>query len=107
MYIQCSATSCTHNKEKVCYANGILIEGSNAHTSSDTACSSYTESSGNDSGNFENAINSGDSPCVRIACEAQSCMYNDHEKCMAGTIVVNGSASRSYDLPDCETYRQR
>lgn len=107
MPIQCSATSCTHNKDEVCYANGILIEGSDAHTSSETACSTYTESVNEGSNGFENSINSGDSPCTHIACEAESCMYNDHKKCMTGAIVVNGSAARSYQQPDCETYRQR
>lgn len=107
MPIQCSATSCAHNKEKVCYANGIVIEGRDAHRSSETFCSTFTESLDEESRQFENSINSGDTPCAHIACEAESCMYNDHEKCMAGVIVVNGGAARSYQQPDCETYRQR
>lgn len=108
MPIQCSALTCIHNNDKVCYANAILVEGRDAHTSSETACSTYTESADELSNEFENSISSGgEDPCTHIACEAESCMYNDHEKCMAGAIVVNGAEARSYRQTDCETYRQR
>ena len=107
MPIQCSAISCAHNKDRVCYANAIMVEGRDAHTSSETACATYTEPVGEGFNEFVSSTNAGDAPCTHIGCKAESCMYNDHEKCMAGAIVVDGEDARSYQQTDCETYRQR
>lgn len=107
MSIQCSAISCAHNKDSICYANAIIVEGRGAHTCSETACATYTEPVNEGFNEFVSSINAGDSPCSRIACKAESCAYNDHEKCMAMSINVSGIHAHTYTQTDCETYRQR
>lgn len=44
--LDCSAVTCTYNKNKVCDRSEVKVEGQGAHTSSDTHCESFLPKAG-------------------------------------------------------------
>ena len=47
MTLNCSAYNCTYNQSGTCYAGKITISGTKATNSSNTHCSTFSESNGN------------------------------------------------------------
>jgi len=42
MPVYCEAINCKYNQQQICYAKEIKINGSRAHSTKDTFCSSFT-----------------------------------------------------------------
>lgn len=41
--LDCTATNCIYNENKVCAKDQVQVTGERAHTSSDTCCASFKE----------------------------------------------------------------
>lgn len=41
--INCACVKCKHNRNEMCYAESVAIDGKNARTLSETNCESFTE----------------------------------------------------------------
>ena len=85
--LDCNATECRYNREKLCCRTGITVEGSTAQKVEDTYC-----------GNFEvgkdgcciNAVGEPDGR-TQITCDARTCLYNKECKCTAGSVDIINS----------------
>lgn len=82
--LDCKATECRYNQDKMCCRAGITVEGSSAKQCDDTYC-----------GNFEVgrdgcACNQSGEPdgVTEITCDAKHCHYNKHKKCSAGSVDI-------------------
>ena len=94
--LSCSATNCVYNNASSCYAGAISVAGSNASTTSSTACVSFEDRS--ESGMTNCA---GGCTCAKtgsIACQAQNCTYNSSGSCKASSVQINAQNA------SCETF---
>lgn len=96
----CSAMTCIYNKGECCSKGDIMVGGKNAETSSETCCESFVPRSEN------GATSSLGAPCDRIQvdCKACQCQYNEHEKCCASKIDINGASAKDSDQTACGTF---
>lgn len=105
MRVNCSVTTCTHNKNNVCFANNVNVDQLGMSNSvGGTACASFVDSS--TCSEFTNNVNMSDAPCDHIACKAEKCVYNHDNLCSADSITVSGGQVNSYAETDCATYTE-
>ena len=87
--LNCSATKCIYNDNKLCSRGDIEITGDNAHRADETSCGSFRDRT------TAAMQNSGAEHCgcekINIDCKAQNCTYNEHCKCSAATIRQSGA----------------
>jgi len=103
--INCDVTNCSHNDERICYANIINVGGKSARSDSDTCCVSFLDSAVYS--NLSNNINQKGSPCFGIGCNVHTCVYNSNNLCEADSIHVNGNNVNLYTETNCETFKTR
>ena len=86
--LSCSATTCIYNKQELCSKGDVKIGGSNARQAGETCCESFQERS------QDSMMNSMASGCgctnIGVNCDATGCRSNDHCKCVAGAINIDG-----------------
>ena len=87
MTLNCSAQSCVYNKTGICYAGSIRVIGDNANSSSQTKCSTFTLSDGNQS--FSNNTSNTFTTSSDIDCAAKKCIYNSHNTCTANSVYID------------------
>lgn len=85
--LDCRATECRYNKDKMCCRAGITVEGKSAMKSDETYCGNYEV--GKD-GCCCNAAKEAES-ITDISCDAKNCCYNTCGKCDAGSVDIANS----------------
>lgn len=100
--LNCTVKNCYYNKTDRCTRDDILIEGKSATTTDSTTCDSFKMK--NDS--FTNSCNCSDSPkdCVKVACRAVNCSYNDKFMCSAKHVNICGASASKSDQTECDTF---
>lgn len=97
--LQCYVTSCAFNSTDACCRPSIKVDGPTAHTSQETCCQSFAEST--------NQFSSGgqyDSPndSLSIQCDASHCTYNENRSCSANSIRVDVSSGGT----ECSSFKE-
>lgn len=82
--LDCTATQCRYNDNKLCVRAGITVEGADAHRSDETYCGNYEI--GKD-GCACNAAGASDG-VTDIRCDATTCRYNERRACRAGSVDI-------------------
>ena len=115
--LSCTARTCVHNEGGLCEAENILVEGTDADTSTETFCSSFREDSigeqftaavtnTNYMGELMQIFSSNDeikmSP--NVGCHAIRCFYNGNGKCEALDIAIRGDKASEPRETLCETF---
>ncbi|WML36151.1 DUF1540 domain-containing protein [Clostridium sp. OS1-26] len=115
--LRCSAERCANNVNKFCVAASIHVNGSSAHSSSETDCDTFLGKSDiystshftnrNLSGEFAQLF-SGESVEMSpdIACEAENCIYNVNRLCSADFVQIHGEEAHSSEHTQCETFKE-
>ena len=101
--INCNVTNCSHNDERVCYANIINVSGGNAREETDTSCASFLDSLVYSQ--LNNNVNVPGHSCSAITCTVGSCDYNSNKLCKADSIKVNGNNANLYSETNCSTFK--
>ena len=85
--LDCRATECRYNSEKMCCRAGITVEGKDAKKCEETYCGNY------EIGKDGCGCNSAGEPdgVTEITCDAVNCRYNVSGKCDAGSIDIANS----------------
>lgn len=100
--VNCSITSCAHNKSGACYSTSLNISGANATSSTGTACVSYLN--GQAYSNTANMV-SDSKPVNYISCSAVTCKYNYNGSCSNNAInVINNSTMNMYSDTECASF---
>jgi uncharacterized protein DUF1540 len=103
--INCDVTNCSHNNNKVCFANLINIGGKNAKKDCNTCCGSFLDEK--NYSKLTNNINDMSNQCTSLTCNVVSCAYNSNNLCTADTIQVSGKNPNLYTETYCSTFKQK
>lgn len=103
--INCDAINCSHNNDKICFANVVNIGGKNAKKDCDTCCGSFLDQ--NNYGDLTNNVNDKGSQCSALTCNVVSCSYNSNNLCNADAIQVDGKGANLYTETFCSTFKQK
>lgn len=98
--LKCTVQTCTHNKKMLCDLDNITVGGESARNARETMCDSFEERTKD---NYSNVMKEA-SDCALVDCKAVDCTYNDHCKCEAGKISVEGSNASSNEGTECATF---
>ncbi|MBD7910481.1 MULTISPECIES: DUF1540 domain-containing protein [Clostridium] len=102
--IECSVTSCSHNKGHVCYSNRVNIGGKSAEKEGQTCCGSFLNRVlYSDLTNNTNSQGS----CDTLVCFVKSCRYNENTLCDLKQIHVGGNSAEIYDETLCESFDKK
>lgn len=101
--LDCNVTGCMHNAENCCCLSSITVGGKTAEKKCDTCCASYDEKTG---GAFTNAFKTPESE-LRVACEAENCIYNKNKLCVAEHIGITGGNATQARQTECSSFRAR
>ncbi len=100
--LKCTAVKCIYNKEQLCSKGDIQVTGDHATAIDETACGSFREQTG--------SKNSAACGCgqteIKVACAAETCMYNKNRDCHAGAIDINGARACCSSETCCGTFRK-
>ena len=100
--LNCSATKCIYNDNKLCSRGDIEITGDNAHRADETSCGSFRDRT------TAAMQNSGAEHCgcekINIDCKAQECTYNNKCNCTASAIDVTGCSTDGCNETKCSTF---
>lgn len=101
--LNCSATTCIYNENSLCSRGEIEVRGDQAHRSAETCCSSFRDRNSQAAKNMAEKKHCG---CERIQidCKAQECTYNEHCKCTAAAIDIDGPNANKYEDTQCGTF---
>lgn len=94
MTLNCSAENCIYNTSGICYAGGILVQGSNASTTDGTSCATFNDNP-ND---LMNCTSNSFTTSSDIDCKAEKCKYNSIGTCTAPRVQIN------FDNASCDTF---
>ncbi len=99
MSVKCQAHDCTHNGQGCCYAGAISVHGNQAHSTSQTACKTYTPGVGlNTEFAAEFGLSEKQTNTHSIKCHASNCRHNKNLHCQAETVSINANTA------SCETF---
>lgn len=101
--LDCSATSCTYNKDKLCAKGDILVAGSDAEKSCETQCDSFI-GAGRDC--YCNSSSNGKER-IAVKCEAINCLFNLNRTCSAEHIGIAGQQAHSSSETECSSFQKR
>ena len=100
--LNCSATKCIYNDNKLWSRGDIEITGDNAHRADETSCGSFRDRT------TAAMQNSGAEHCgcekINIDCKAQECTYNNKCNCTASSINVAGCSTDGCNETKCSTF---
>ncbi|WP_088187637.1 DUF1540 domain-containing protein [Desulfosporosinus sp. FKA] len=102
--INCSATTCSHNKSGICYSNRVDIGGVTASTESGTVCGSFLNNY--EYSSLTNNTNSS-GPCDALTCNVMSCKHNDNKLCNLDSIQVSGNEAHIYTETECSSFNAK
>lgn len=98
-HIVCTVSNCYYNKREGCTAPSLNVDGEQADESRFTCCDTFIEQKpGVRSSLSEPKSN------TQISCKATHCVYNEHEKCEAERVVVNGKNADHPEETCCSTF---
>lgn len=100
--INCEVTSCSHNKERVCYANCVDIVGGSANDEQSTCCGSFLSKVVYS--DLTNHVVSGGS-CDCLKCMVATCAFNRNNLCTLDQIQVTGNHAEYYTHTDCASFK--
>lgn len=101
--INCEVTNCSHNKERVCYANCVDIVGISARKEGETACGSFLNKL-HYSELTNNTLSSGSCDCLK--CTVETCTYNSNRLCTLDDIQVAGQGNVEYHTQtECDSFK--
>ena len=101
--LDCSAISCTYNKDRLCAKGDILVTGSTAEKPVETQCSSFI-GAGRDC--YCNSFSSGKEK-ISFKCEAINCVFNENRTCSAEHIGIAGKQAHSSSETECASFQKR
>ena len=100
--LNCTAVTCIYNKDQLCSRGEIEVTGSNARAADETCCGSFRDR------NNSSAVNSIKDSCgcekISIDCKAQECTYNEHCRCTASALDINGENASTQSETKCSTF---
>lgn len=99
----CDVTSCTHNWEKMCDKDSILVEGECACSSKETCCGSFKDAK---EFGYKN-VTSHVEPHTDVDCEATDCVYNENRYCSAEHISISGGNACECHQTECASFTPR
>ena len=99
--LDCNVVNCMYNQDNSCKRQDIMVEGRNAHVSSETSCGSFAPrgcgcSVQNSSCNCKKD--------TEVACEAVECIYNRSSKCSAKHIGISGGHADNSKETECGSF---
>jgi len=95
--LNCQAHNCAFNKNSICYASHIKVEGFEAAVTPETYCESFKHK-----GDYNLSSNVGEEDITttqNISCTAKNCSYNIHGACNASHVDIN------FQNANCETFK--
>ncbi|MBS6519029.1 MAG: DUF1540 domain-containing protein [Clostridium sp.] len=101
--LDCNVTGCVHNSENCCCRNSITVEGKAATEKCGTCCASFDENKGQ---MFKNMFKTPESQ-LRVACEAENCVYNKDKFCAADHIGITGGNAVEAHQTECSSFKAR
>lgn len=100
--LNCNAVTCIYNKDQLCSRGEIEVMGPDARVSDETSCGSFRDC------NSASVTNSVKESCgcekIKIDCKAHECTYNEHCKCTAAAIDINGQNASTEKETKCKTF---
>lgn len=102
--IDCSVSSCSHNKSGTCYANRVNIGGKSATVDEETCCGSFLNKLLYST--LTNNTNS-EGQCDCLVCFVKSCKHNENNLCSLEEIEVSGNNVEIYTETKCESFHVR
>lgn len=99
--LDCTATQCRYNDNKMCCRAGITVEGIDARKCEETYCGNY------EVGKDGCACNSVNEPngVTDITCDAMKCVYNKNKMCNAGSVDI--VTSSGVGQTKCESFQAK
>lgn len=101
--LNCTATTCMYNKNQLCSRGEIEVTGAEAKVADETSCGSFHDRSS------ASVTNSTGQSCgcekINIDCKAHECTYNEHCKCTASAIDINGENACMSRETKCGTFQ--
>ncbi|WP_029161266.1 DUF1540 domain-containing protein [Clostridium scatologenes] len=101
--INCNVINCSHNNERICYANVVNVGGKSAHSDSETCCASFLDSIVYS--HLTNNVNDPKNSCNSITCNVATCIHNSNNVCAADSIKVSGDNVNLYTETNCLTFK--
>lgn len=100
--VNCGVSSCSYNKERICYADSVNIGGKGATKRESTCCGSFLDHQ-HYSNLAEHTSNRGSAEL--ITCQVDTCAYNAKQECRLTDIEVGGSREASiYTETRCQSF---
>lgn len=103
--ISCEVYNCNYNCDGGCRLGTIKVEGSDAETSRDTVCDSYSDD------NEKGCVNCTPASCAcnnsEIECHAVKCKYNSNLLCTADRITVGNEDATTHSETQCRTFEEK
>ena len=99
--LDCSVVNCLYNQDDSCKRKDIMVEGHNAHVSSETSCGSF-KSRGCGCSAQDSACNS--KKDTEVACQAVECMFNRSAQCSAKHIGIAGGHADNSSETECGSF---
>ncbi|MDO5520669.1 MAG: DUF1540 domain-containing protein [bacterium] len=91
--VQCSVDTCSYNKDHNCYMNPIKVGGKGAPDENDTCCGSFLSQRGySNLAEYTSSRGAADT----VACDVNSCKFNNNCRCQKDAIEVNGTRDTIY-----------
>ena len=99
--LDCNVVSCSYNDDNCCSRQDILVEGTQAKTSSETCCGSFAPKG---CGCGSNCHKDGAKKETAVACEATECKFNSQKQCSAKHIGIAGGHADSCRETECGSF---
>ena len=102
--VNCGVSSCSYNKEGICYADTVNIGGKGATHRESTCCGSFLNPQ-HYSNLAEFTSNRGSAD--KITCQVDTCSYNADQECRLSDITVGGIREATmYTETMCQSYNK-
>lgn len=98
--LDCNVVSCSYNEDNCCRRSDIQVEGTDAHTPSETSCGSFVPRG---CGCNRNELGE-PAKATAVACEAVECRFNREKKCSADHIGIAGGHADSGRETECGSF---
>jgi hypothetical protein len=115
--LQCNAVNCLYNRDRLCSAEEIQVQGDHAMGSRFTFCGTF---SSKNLGNYISSIgNMNYSSAVKqlvsndhvmdpqVLCNAENCVYNSDKVCHAEAVQIQNEVSSTAEQTECQTFYPR
>lgn len=101
--LSCTVAECTHNKDNLCCLDVIKVGNTNATTTDQTECDSFSQKD-DIVKKFVSAVESPVSN-LHINCDATDCIYNEEKNCSATDVCICGDNCCTCSDTRCDTFK--